>query len=328
VSPHRSTIPRPGPARITLVLLAVVPAVLAYPWPTTRDRWVLGVGVAVALVLLSWWQGLHLTTIVRRRLAMLRSRSGAHTDRRAHSGARATAALRITASAAGGTLPLSLIAGYLNRYGLRADAVRIASRGSSPEGDAAGSDTWIGLTYSAAPNLPALQARSPKIPLQRTAEIAARRLADHLREIGWDTALVDGDEIPSLIGAGARETWRSVVDGSGGHVAAYQVAIDAALTDTLSRIRASNAEETWTTLEFADEAGQLTVAAACALRTGSAPDGAAPLAGLVPEQGNHRAALMGLHPLSGSRLDGHLGLSEGELAGLSWPVAAAGVAAR
>jgi type VII secretion protein EccE len=312
-----------------LVLLAVVPAVMAYPWPATRDRWVLGVGIAETLLLLSWWQGLHHTTIVRRRLGMPRSRRGVHTGRRAISGgARATAALRITASAAGDALPLSLIAGYLNRYGLRADAVRVTSRGARSDGGAAVFDTWIGLTYSAAPNLAALQARSERIPLQRTADIAARRLADHLREIGWDTALVDGDEIPSLIDAGARESWRAVVDDSGDHIAAYQVAIDAALADTLSRIRASNAGETWTTLEFADDGGQLTVAAACALRTGSAPDGTAPLVGLVPEQGNHRGALLGLHPLSGRRLDGHTALSDGELAGLHWPVAAAGVPAR
>jgi type VII secretion protein EccE len=328
VSPLRSTIPRPGPARITLVLLAVVPALLAYPWPTTRDRWVLGVAVVVAILLLSWWHGLHLTTIVRRRLAMMRSRRGAHTDRRAVSGARATSALRISASAAGEALPLSLIAGYLNRYGLRADAVRITSRGTRPVGGTAASDTWIGLTYSAAPNLAALQARSSQIPLQRTADIAVRRLADHLRELGWDTALVAADEVPALLDAGARETWRSVVDGSGDHVAAYPVAIDAALAATLSRIRAANAGETWTAVEFADDGGQLSVAAACALRTGSAPDGAAPLVGLVPEQGNHRDALLGLHPLSGSRLVGHTALSDDDLAGLRWPVAAAGVAAQ
>ncbi|AEF34300.1 transmembrane protein [Mycolicibacter sinensis] len=328
MSPYRSTIPRPGPARIALVLLAVVPALLAYPWPTPRDRWVLAVGVAVAIVLLSWWHGLHLTTIVRRRLAMSRSSRGTHTDRRAVSGARTTSALRIAAAAAGDTLPLSVIAGYLNRYGLQADAVRITSRGTRPEAGADETDTWIGLTFSAARNLAALQARSPEIPLQRTADIAVRRLADHLREIGWDTTLVAADEIPPLIDSGARETWRSVVDGSGEHVAAYQVAIDAALGDTLSRIRASNAGETWTVLEFADDGGRRTVAAACALRTGSAPGGAAPLAGLVSEQGKHRSALLSLHPLSGSRLDGGAVLADDELAGLRWPVAASDVAAR
>lgn len=322
MSPHRTTIPRPGPARISLVLLAVVPALMAYPWATSGERWALAVGVIVAILLLGWWRGLHFTTIARRRLAMSRSHGGVHTDRRTPSGVRATAALRIASSAAGDALPLALIAGYLNRYGLQAEAVRITTRGAQVDSGGA-TDTWIGLTYSAAKNLAALQARSASIPLQQTADIAIRRLADHLREIGWDTVIVAEDEIPSLIDASARETWRSVVDGSGDHVAAYQVGIDAALADTLSRIRAANAGETWTALEFADEGGQRTVAAACALRTGSAPDGTAPLAGLLPQQGNHRSALSALHPLSGTRLDGHIAVAGDDLAGLRWPVAAA-----
>ncbi|MGV0624486.1 type VII secretion protein EccE [Mycolicibacter minnesotensis] len=323
MSPHRTTIPRPGTARISLVLLALVPALLAYPWATDRERWVLALGVVATILLLGWWRGLHFTTIVRRRLAMARSRGGAHTGRPDASSAQATAALRVTAAGAGEALPLALIEGYLNRYGLRADAVRITSRQA-----ASTTDTWIGLTYSAATNLAALQARAASIPLQRTVDIAARRLADHLREIGWDTVMVADDDIPALIDADARETWQSVVDGSGEHIAAYQIGIDAALADTLSRIRAANAAETWTALEFAEDGGRQTVAAACALRTGSAPDGTAPLAGLLPEQGNHRNALLGLHPLAGGRLDGHAGVSGDDIAGLRWPVTAEAAAAR
>lgn len=318
-----TTIPRPGPARIALVLLAVVPALMANPWETTAQRWALAVGVIVTILLLGWWRGLHFTTVVGRRLAMLRSRGGAHSARRDAAGPRVTAALRITASAAGNAVPLSLIAGYLNRYGLQADAVRVTSRAA--EGTA---DTWIGLTYAAVPNLSALQARSESIPLQRTVDVAVRRLADHLREIGWDTTVVAQDEIPALIDAGAREAWRSVVDGSGDHVAAYQVGIDAALADTISRIQAVNAKEAWTVLEVAERDGHQTVAAACALRTAAAPDGGAPLAGLVPQLGNQRNALLGLHPLSGIRLDGHSPVSGDELAGLRWPVTAATAAAR
>lgn len=327
MSPHRTTIPRPGPARIALVLLAVVPALLAYPWTTTGERWSLAVGLIVAILLLGWWRGLHFTTIARRRLAMTRSGRGAHTDRRPASGAKASAALRITASAAGDALPLSLIAGYLNRYGLQADTVRITTRATQSSISAATTDTWIGLTYSAVPNLAALQARSSSIPLQRTVDIAVRRLADHLREIGWDTTVIGDDEIPALIDASARETWSCVVDGSGDHIAAYQVGIDAALADTFSRIRAANSGETWTALELADDGGQRTIAAACALRTGSAPDGTSPLAGLLPQQGNHRDAVLSLHPLSGIRLAGHTAFAD-DLAGLRWPVSADTAAVR
>jgi type VII secretion protein EccE len=64
-------------------------------------------------------------------------------------------------------LPLRLIAGYLDRYGIRCDKVRITSR------DTAGNrTTWVGLTLGAADNLAALRgprgfhcATPPKSPL-------------------------------------------------------------------------------------------------------------------------------------------------------------------
>jgi hypothetical protein len=34
-----------------LALLAVVPALLAYPWRTPRDYWLLGIAAAVVIVL-------------------------------------------------------------------------------------------------------------------------------------------------------------------------------------------------------------------------------------------------------------------------------------
>ena len=70
------SIPPCGSGRITLALLAVVPAVLACPWRSSRDYWVLGVAVAVVIVLFGWWHGLHFTTILRRRLAMMGRRGG------------------------------------------------------------------------------------------------------------------------------------------------------------------------------------------------------------------------------------------------------------
>ena len=77
-SPPRepSADPVAGTGRITLALLAVVPAVMAYPWRSPRDQWVLGIAVAVVIVLFGWWRGLHFTTILRRRLAMMRRRGG------------------------------------------------------------------------------------------------------------------------------------------------------------------------------------------------------------------------------------------------------------
>ncbi|EUA91580.1 hypothetical protein I551_1972 [Mycobacterium ulcerans str. Harvey] len=81
-------------------------------------------------------------------------------------------------------LPLPVIARYLNCYGIRVDAIRITGR-TTGSGE---TQTWIGLTVSAATNLAALQARAARIPLHETARVTARRLADHLREIGWRSA--------------------------------------------------------------------------------------------------------------------------------------------
>lgn len=53
-------------------------------------------------------------------------------------------------------LPLPLIAGYLDRYGIRADKIRITSRDNAS--DASRRETWIGLTLSAPENLAALRA--------------------------------------------------------------------------------------------------------------------------------------------------------------------------
>ena len=81
----------PGSGRITLALLAVVPAVLAYPWRSSRDYWVLGIAVAVVILLFGWWRGLYFTTILRRRLAIARRRSDRARIRQRHKDYGATA---------------------------------------------------------------------------------------------------------------------------------------------------------------------------------------------------------------------------------------------
>ena len=136
--------------------------------------------------------------------------------------AETTALLRVGApSGDSDVLPLPLIARYLDRYGIRADKIRITSRDNAS--DASRRETWIGLTISAVDNLAALQARSPRIPLHETAQVAARRLADHLREIGWEASTVGPDDVPRLLGPDARETWRGVQRGASDYIAAYRV---------------------------------------------------------------------------------------------------------
>lgn len=317
MSLSRSHLAWPGPGRLTLVLLAVIPAALAYPWSSTRDRWVLGAAVLVTVALLGCWRGLHLTTMVRRRLAMLRTHREAADRRRPD--VRTTALLQLIGGPADtATLPLSLIAAYRSRYGLQADAVRITSREQRSGAHAPTRDTWIGLTFSAVQNLPALQARSPHVPLAETAEVAVRRLGDQLRELGWETVLVGPGEVPALAGADARERWNGLADDTG-WLAAYRVDIGADGADAVAHLGAGDAPETWTVLEISGDAEQVTLAVGRAIRTEQAPAGAPP--GLTPEYGNHRVALQTLHPMSSVKLAGHAGVPAANVAALHWPVA-------
>ncbi|MGZ4510887.1 MAG: type VII secretion protein EccE [Mycobacterium sp.] len=318
------SIPTPGSGRIALALLVVAPAVLAYPWRTPRDYWVLGVAAAVLIVLFGWWRGLHFTTILRRRLAIMRRRGGFVPENGSATATPATTVLLRVGTPArdADVLPLPLIAGYLDRYGIRADKIRITSRDNAS--DTSRRQTWIALTVSAVDNLAALRARSARIPLHETAQVAARRLADHLREIGWEAGIVGSDDVPRLLSPNARETWRGVQRGTSDYIAAYRVHVDDALPDTLDAIRSRAARETCTALEIAGDPARPTIAAACAFLTETPPPGGAPVAGLTPQRGNQRPALTAMDLLSTQRLDGHTDAPAGVLARLSWPTPVAG----
>jgi type VII secretion protein EccE len=310
VSQQRS-IPTPGSGRITFALLALVPAAMAYPWHSTRDYWLLGIAAVVVIVLFGWWHGLHVTTIVRRRLSMMGRRGRPVPE--ADSETKTTALLRIGPPTTDlDVLPLPLIARYLNRYGIRADAMRITSRDTDIR------ETWIGLTVSAVDNLKALQGRSSSIPLHETAQVAARRLADHLREIGWEATTVGPDDVPRLLSSASGETWHGVRQRSH-YLAAYRVGVNDALPETLQAIRSHPALETWTALEIAGSGTHDTVAVACAFLTDAQPTGAAPLAGLNRQGGNHLPALLAMDLLSTQRLDGHTDVPADLLARLNWP---------
>ena len=163
---------------------------------------------------------------------------------------------------------------------------------------------------SAADNLAALQARSPQIPLHETAEVAARRLADHLREGGWAATLAESDDVPTPYPRSARETWAGIRQGSTDYVAAYGVKVDTALPNTLAAIWSYPVREVWTVLEVAGAGDDQTLAVACAFRTDASPGASGPLPGLISQSGNQRAALTALDPLSNQRLDGHVALPE------------------
>jgi type VII secretion protein EccE len=323
VSPHQSLTPPTG--RITLVALAVVAAAMDFPWQSARERWVLGIAVFVVITLLARWRGLPVTTILGRRLAMRRHTRGARLADESGTDARTTALLRVTPpESSPDVLPLPLIAGYADRYGLHADAIRVTSRDSTSDTVVRERETWIGLTFSAADNLAALQARSPQIPLHKTAEVAARRLADHLRESGWTATIAEPDDVPGLYARSAHETWRGVQHGSADYVAVYQVKADTALANTLAAIWSYPVREAWTALELTGAGDEQTLAVACAFHTDARPAAGGPLPGLISQAGNQRPALTALHPLSTQQLDGHVDLPEALLlARLRWPSAVA-----
>ncbi|MCZ8380043.1 type VII secretion protein EccE [Mycobacterium sp. CPCC 205372] len=297
--------------RITLAALVVVAAALAYPWQTTLDWWVLGVAAAVLIVVFAWWRGLFATTMVSRRLAVWRRNHGKrHAKGSGRPAAYATVVLRLDPSEQR-AVPLPLIAGYVERYGIRAHKVKVVSH------DAGGTrTTWVSLTLGAADNLAALQARSTSIPLHETAQIAGRRLTDHLREAGWNVTAEERADTP--VPPGAKETWRGVRD-EAGFVAAYRVAVKDNLSETLAAVPALSAD-TWTALEITGTAARRSIAVGCAVRTAERPGAGAPAAGLTPQRGRHRPALEALAPASDERLEGDpTALPDGVLDQLWWP---------
>lgn len=274
--------------RIALASLAVVLAAMAYPWESTTDWWIFGIAVAVVIVVFAWWRGQFLTNMIGRRLAVFQRN---HSKPKGQNPNQVTVVLRVYDPSKIG-VPLPLVAGYVERFGVRSEKVRVTNRDRDGV-----RTTWISLTLDATANLVALQARSPEMPLHETAEIAGRRLADHLREAGLDAAPVEDTGAP-LLGKG-REKWRGVKD-DGGFVSAYGIPVDERLGERLDEVW-SHSAETWTAVEFSGSATRPVVAAVCAFRT---PDvvRAAPVSGLTDHRGVQQPLLAMLDPKAVGRL--------------------------
>jgi type VII secretion protein EccE len=293
--------------RLTLAFVAVVLAAMAYPWQSDTDYWVLGITIAVLLVVFAWWRRLFVTTMIGRRLAVWRRN---HSKPEPQASDDVTVVLRVEDPADVG-LSLPLVAGYVERFGVRCEKVRVTNCD-----DNGARTTWISMTLGAIDNLAALRARSAELPLFDTAEIVGRRLADHLREAGLSAVVVDDAPAP-LEGAG-RERWRGV-HGDDGFLSAYAIRIDEGLAERLAAVW-SQPTETWTALEFGGTSAHPTVSALCAVRTAEAVRGI-PVAGLVPQPGVQRPLLAELAPASRDRLDIPVSaLPPGLLEPARWPV--------
>ena len=289
--------------RLTTAAMFMVAAALAYPFETVVERWVLGVALVVVIALFAWWRGEFVTTRFGHRWAIWRGNRGASAERQSVESA--TVVLRIDGAQSAG-LPVAVLAGYADRYGLKLDKVRITSC------DLGGQrQSWISLTLDATRNLPALQARSPRIPLHDTVNIVARRLADQLREDGW--VITPVTDVVGPVRPEARETWRALNDDAG-FLAVYRVPAPA-LEEALDAVATHPSEETWTAVEF----GAGTVAAVTAVRSADSPAVRPPIPGLAALGGRQRRVLTALNPLSQQRIIGHQ-VADPELAGrLHWP---------
>ncbi|MGV0790641.1 type VII secretion protein EccE [Mycolicibacterium sp. XJ1819] len=296
--------------RMTLVLLAIVSAAMAYPWQSPTERWAAGIAGFVVVVALAWWRGQFVTTMIGRRLGVWRRN---HLRPKPRPSNRVTMLVRVE-DPAGVGLSLPVVAGYVDRFGVRCEKVRVTSR------DRGGVRmTWISLTLDAGSNLVALQARSPELPLSDTAEVVARRMADHLREDGLDATIVTAAEAP--VAAPAREKWSGVRD-ERGVVSVFGIPVDHRYSERLDDVRAQPVE-TWTAVEFGGTATQPTVASVCALRTPELVR-SAPVRGLVRHAGVQGLLVTALDPQSDEPLGvPYVALSGQLVERVDWPAGSA-----
>ena len=276
--------------RIALALLFIVPAAMTYPWDSDIDWWIFGIAIGVTLIVFAWWRGLFVTNMIGRRWAIWRRN---HSKPKARASNDVTLVLHVD-DPAGVGLPLPLVAGYVERFGVRSQKVRVTNR------DERGvRTTWISMTLSATDNLAALRARSAELPLHDTAEIVGRRLADHLRETGLLASIVD--DAPAPLADGGREKWRGVSDDNG-FVSAYGIPVDDNLAERLAEVWSQSAE-TWTAIEFSGTSAHPTVVRAMRIPDsgGGARRAASPVSLAAP--GIQRPLLTALDPASSDRLD-------------------------
>ncbi|SKT28317.1 ESX-3 secretion system protein EccE3 [Mycobacteroides abscessus subsp. abscessus] len=137
--------------------------------------------------------------------------------------------------------------------------------------------------------------------MRETADTVARRLADHLRELGWHVTATEAPEEP--LSPEAKEGSRGVSDDHG-YLAAYRVAVNNDLSETLDNVGDAGLPERWMALELTGTTDAPRLTAVCALRTQDKPAAHAPLAGLTPCWGEHLLVLRSLNPLSSKTLAG------------------------
>jgi hypothetical protein len=384
---------RVAPARPSWRRLTVLLALLLLGWavllPAGRTPlwWhYLAAGVLV-LAFVGSWHGQHTSTVVRRWTPMAwrnrRQRSRRTSGAPAAAGeeqspptpqpgaalwARIVIHLRphphalTTPEDHSDQLPWEFITAWLDRYGVRAEALTVCSVTRTPPASGLRSDsanllggrltqhhdTWLTYTLRAEDNVGALTARQttmstpepsesegseeqvPGAPRAALADTTARRLIAELRERGWLATLSsDTDPLPQFVPPGTtvrRETWTGT-EYSDGFRAVYAVQSDA-LPAVLDALPTLNTKATWVVVTVRSRGRQPTTAeAAVGMLTANRPP-RHPLAGLDGFHGLHRRIATAL---AATGFDGAAAelprtqIAGAELVALRWPTAALGV---
>jgi type VII secretion protein EccE len=381
---------RPGWRRLTvLVSLLLLGWALLLPAGTAPQWWHYALAVALILAFVGSWHSQHVSTVTgrwvpmalhnRRQRSQRASRASRGPGRGSHRNdqrgdapategpleARIVIHLRphphtLTAPADHtDQLPWEFITAWLNRYGVRADALTVCSVTRTPatsglRADSASlvggrntqhHDTWLTYTLRAESNVGALTARRTTMGNPNDAEAGneaaephrtaladttARRLIAELRERGWLATLVDDtQQAPQFVPDTAilrRETWTGT-EFSDGFRAVYAVE-PGALGDVLGALPTLSTKATWVNVTVRSQGHQpATVEAAVGTLTATRPS-RHPLPGLYGFHGMHRRLVPAL-TISSSGVPASdrapAQVTMADLAALRWPTAAMGV---
>lgn len=331
--------------------------------------WQLTLGVLAAVLVLGSWNGLLLTTAAGRWVPMrLRNRQRRNGSgggrRRAPAGGRrkqsgdtaavesstsvsavgeVTVTLRVqppphqvaTADAAGGQLPWRQLLVWLDRYGVRADAMTVTAVATTPAPSALRQaqsrlvtdqwENWITFVFSTVSNLEALKARVTDIG--ELANVTTRRMVGELRERGWVVEVAeDPSAFPRFVDPSARvrrECWTGTEYGDGFR-AVYSVE-PSALSSVVAALPGLATKCVWTSVTVRSQGRQEpTVEAFVATLTPARPE-RIPLKGLTGFDGLHRARAEAVS-IAGAGVElPRTELGAVDVQGLRWQLVGAGV---
>ena len=245
--------PRPSPSR-------GIPSVSA-GWSASPS--------SAVIVLLARWRGLPVTTILYRRLAILRPNRVFVGPRTRLTDVRTTALLRVTPPLADADV-IAAAADRRLRRALR--SARGRHPGHQPRqhlrsrhpgaGDLDRRDAVCRRQSRCAAGRVRRRFRCRRPPRWRrvASPITCERAAGRHRSPSID-------DVPTPYPRNARETWSGISLGGTDYIAAHGVKVDTALPNTLAAIWSYPVREVWTVLEVAGAGADQTLAVGCAFRT-------------------------------------------------------------